>query len=218
MQFQISKFKIISKFMWLSFPLVGNLSFKKGLRTMPTGRQASRNDRNRCNAAYGSLKLLLTAYCLLLTLSSCGYHMIGSTLMPFNSITIKQVQNKTYEPRLEEKLHNALSREFINQGIKVQRAGGNVEIEATVNNFELGAIGAVDDKIKEQSIIMRVHIKLVDQGKTTEFRAMESPIKITFQSTGTVSESIIHKELAIEKACSEIAKEIVSRIILTYAK
>jgi hypothetical protein len=144
--------------------------------------------------------------------------MIGSTLMPFNSITIKQVQNKTYEPGLEEKLHDALSREFINQGIEVRRAGGNVEMEASVNNFELSAIGAVDEKVKEQSIIMRVHIKLVDQGKVTEFRAMQSPIKITFQSTGTVSESVTNKERAIEKACSEIAKEIVSRIILKYAK
>jgi len=167
-------------------------------------------------------KALLTPYFLLLTsyflLSSCGYHMIGSTPMPFNSITIKQVQNKTYEPGLEEKLHNALSREFINQGIEVRRAGGNVEMEVSVNNFDLSAIGAVDDKVKEQSIIMRVHIKLVDQGKITEFKAMQSPIKITFQSTGTVSESIINKERAIDKACSEIAKEIVSRIILKYAK
>ncbi len=96
------------------------------------------------NAAYVHI-LLLTAYCLLLTLSSCGYHLIGSRLLPFNSITIKQVQNKTYEPRLEEKLHNALSKEFITQGIKVQRSGGDVEMEATINNFELGAIGAIDD-------------------------------------------------------------------------
>jgi len=144
--------------------------------------------------------------------------MIGSRLLPFNSITIKQVQNKTYEPRLEEKLHNALSKEFINQGIEVKRAGGDVEMEATVNIFELGAIGAVDNIIKEQSMIMRVDIKLVDQGQVTEFKNMESPIEITFQTTGTVAASVALKEQAAEKACNEIAKEIVGRIILKYAK
>ena len=215
MKIQNSKLKIANKFIGrvtcLSFPLVGNLSFKKRLRT-------SRNDRNRCHAAYGPIKLLLTACCLLLTLSSCGYHIIGSRLLPFNSITIKQVQNKTYEPRLEEKLHNALSKEFINQGIEVKRAGGDVEMEATVNIFELGAIGAVDNIIKEQSMIMRVNIKLVDQGQVTEFKNMESPIEITFQTTGTVAASVALKEQAAEKACNEIAKEIVGRIILKYAK
>jgi outer membrane lipopolysaccharide assembly protein LptE/RlpB len=166
--------------------------------------------------------LVIVSYFLLLTsfflLSSCGYHLIGSRLLPFNSITIKQVQNKTYEPGLEEKLHIALSKEFISQGIEIQRAGGDVEMEATINNFELGSIGAIDDKIKEQSIIMRVYIKLDDHGDITEFKSMESPIKITFQTTGTVTESVAHKEIAAEKACNEIAKEIVGRIILKYAK
>ena len=61
-------------------------------------------------------------------------------------------------------------------------------------------------------------LKLKDGEKITEFRSMESPIKITFQSTGTVSESVAFKERATDKACSEIAKEMVSRIILNYAK
>ena len=161
---------------------------------------------------------LLTAYCLLLTLSSCGYHITGSRLLPFDSITIKQVQNKTYEPGLEEKLHNALSKEFISQGIEVQKASSDVELEATITTFALGSIGAINDKIKEQSIILKVYIKLVDHGDITEFKTMDSPIKITYQTTGTVVESVARKERAAQKACDEIAKEIVGRIILKYAK
>ncbi|RJQ48019.1 MAG: hypothetical protein C4538_04490 [Nitrospiraceae bacterium] len=144
--------------------------------------------------------------------------MIGSTHLPFRSITIKQVQNRTYEPRLEEKMHIALSKEFINEGIEVRAAGGDVVLEATVITFQLGAIAAVDDKIKEQSILLRVDLKLNDQGRVTEFRSMESPIKITYQAAGSVTESVAFKDRAIDKACSEIAKEMVSRIILTYAK
>lgn len=162
--------------------------------------------------------LLFAVCCLLFTVSSCGYHMIGSTSLPFHSVTIKHVQNKTYEPRLEEKMHNALSREFINQGIEVMNAAGEVELEATVTYFQTGAIAAVDERIKEQSIIMHVDMKLTDQGKVTEFKSMKSPIKITFQSTGTVTESAALKDKATDKACSEIAKELVSRVILMYAK
>jgi hypothetical protein len=153
-----------------------------------------------------------------LLLSSCGYKIIGSRFLSFDSVTIKSVQNNTYEPRLEERLHNALSSEFISQGIEVKASDADIDLEATITAFELGAIGAVDDTIKEQEIIMLVDIKVIDEDMVTEFKAMRSPIKITFQTTGTVSQSVSHKERATDKACVEIAKEIASRIILSYAK
>lgn len=158
--------------------------------------------------------------CLIFSLlvPSCGYHIIGSRSLPFQSITIRPVQNKTYEPGLEERLHNALSTEFMNQGIGVTTSGGNVELEAVITLFQLGAIGVVDETVKEQELLMRTDIKVSDNGRVMEFENATSPIKITFQSTGTVSESVSQKERAADKACREIAKEIVSRIILNYAK
>lgn len=155
---------------------------------------------------------------LALFISSCGYRVVGSSLLPFESINIDHVKNETYEPRLEDRLHLALSKEFINQGIAVNRTGSEVMLEATVTKFELGAIGAVDEIIKEQELVMTVDIRIVGKDKVMEFKSMQSPIKITFQTIGTVSDSVAHKETATDKACSEIAKEIVGRIIILYAK
>jgi len=153
-----------------------------------------------------------------LTLLSCGYRVIGSKFLTFESVTISAVKNRTYEPRLEEKLHNALSHEFINQGIEVKAAGGDVDLEATVTLFQLGAVGAVDEIIREQEIILEADIKVDDQGKIAMFKSMRSPLKITFQSTGSVNEAAARKDIATEKACSEIAKEIVGQLIVRYAK
>ena len=155
---------------------------------------------------------------LLLFLTSCGYRVVGSNFLPFDSINIKHVENKTYEPRLEESLHMALSKEFINQGIEVTISGDDVVLEVTVIAFELGVVGAVDETIKEQELIMKADIRIIDKGKTTEFKSMKSQIKITFQTTGTVTDAVVQKEAAIDKASSEIAKEIVGRIILKYAE
>jgi hypothetical protein len=162
--------------------------------------------------------LILASLIFTLCASSCGYQIIGSRPLSFNSVTIKPVQNKTYEPRLEERLHDVLSKEFLNQGIEVKAKGGDVEIEAIVTTFRINTIGIVEEVIKEQELIMLVDVKLSDNTGVTEFKAMRSPIKITFQSTGTVSESVAHKKRATDKACREIAKEIVGRIILSYAK
>lgn len=152
------------------------------------------------------------------SLISCGYHMTGSRILPFHSITIKPVKNNTYEPGLEERLHNALSNEFINQGIEVKSSGGDVELETTVKIFQLGAVGAVDEIVKEQELFMQVHITLKDKDRVIDFKSMQSPLKITFESTGTVSETVARKDRATDKASKEIAREIVSQIIIRYAK
>lgn len=161
---------------------------------------------------------MLLFFSFIFLVSSCGYRMIGSKFLPFDSITIKPVLNQTYEPRLEEKMHNALSEEFIRQGIRVKADGSTVYLETVVTNFGLSAVGMDDEKVVEQSISMNVNVKIVEAGKATEFRSMRSPINITFQSTGTVSETVANKERAIDKASREIAKEIVSRIIIRYAR
>jgi hypothetical protein len=143
---------------------------------------------------------------------------VGSKHLHFKSVTIKPVENKTYEPKLEESLHRALSEEFISQGIKVVAYDGDISIETKINIFELGSIAAIDENVQEQSITMRVDVKILDEERVIEFVAMESPIRIIFQSTGTVSDSVIHKERAIDKACSEIAGEIVGKMVLRYAE
>jgi hypothetical protein len=143
---------------------------------------------------------------------------VGSKHLHFKSVTIKPVENKTYEPKLEESLHRALSEEFISQGIKVVAYDGDISIETKINTFELGSIAAIDENVQEQSVTMRVDVKILDKERVIEFVAMESPIRITFQSTGTVSDSVIHKERAIDKACSEIAEEIVGKMVLRYAE
>jgi hypothetical protein len=161
--------------------------------------------------------LAVFVFCLTL-LFSCGYRIVGSKYLPFDSVTIRPVKNRTYEPRLEERLHNALSKEFVLQNIKIAPADGDIDLETVIKTFELVTIAAVDEKVKEQAIVMHVDVRIIDNGKVTEFRSMKSPIKITFQATGTVSEAVAQKEGAIDKTCAEIAKEIVSKVIIKYAK
>jgi uncharacterized lipoprotein YajG len=149
---------------------------------------------------------------------SCGYHMVGSRPLPFRSVTINQVKNMTYEPKLEERLHNALSSEFISQGIRVMAMNGDVELNATVTTFQLATIAHIDERVQEQLIILKVDVDINDGEQTIQFRDMQSPIKITFKTTGTVSESVVEKERATDKAFSEIAREIISKGIIRYAK
>ncbi len=101
---------------------------------------------------------------------------------------------------------------------QARAAGGDIHIEAVITAFELRAIGAVDERVKEQMIDINIDFRIIDDGRVTEFKAIKPPVKITFQSEGSVVDAVAHKERAIEKASSEIAKEIVSKIVIKYAK
>ncbi len=65
---------------------------------------------------------------------------------------------------------------------------------------------------------MLVDIRLLDKGNVIEFMSMGSPILITFQTTGTVPQTVDLRNRATIKASREIARDIVSRIIMNYAK
>ena len=79
--------------------------------------------RNKETGSENRASIFLKGMILVLALFiySCGYRVVGSSFLPFESINIKHVKNETYEPRLEERLHLALSKEFINQG-KISRS------------------------------------------------------------------------------------------------
>ena len=177
-----------------------------------------KRENSKCCIKKTGVFYLLLVTCYLLLLSSCGYHMVGSRFLPFDSIYIKHIDNRTYEPRLEEKLHNALSEEFINQGIKAEGPSADITLDVAITRFELGAIGAVDESVREQQIIMLVDIKVIDKGDVIEYHSMGSPVPITFQTTGTVPQTVDLRDRATIKASKEIAKDIVSRIIMNYAK
>ena len=161
--------------------------------------------------------LLLFISCSLL-FSACGYQMVGSKLLPFNSVIIKPVVNRTYEPKLEDYMHDALSREFLSQGIMVVADGNGAVLDVSINRFELSAIASVDDKVQEQAISMTYDVSIEEGGRVKEFDSLQLPVRITFHSSGTVSESVIEKQRAIERSCSEIARDIISKIILRYAE
>ena len=63
--------------------------------------------------------LLFTIHCSLFTVSGCGYKFQGRATLPFDSVRIGRIENRTFEPKLEDKLQKALADELIKNGISV---------------------------------------------------------------------------------------------------
>jgi outer membrane lipopolysaccharide assembly protein LptE/RlpB len=157
--------------------------------------------------------LLLTAYCLLLTICGCGYTMHGKSSLPFDSIQIGTIENTTVEPKLQDKLYQSLTEEFIKQGIRVS-PDANYKLEGTINLFDLRILSEKNGIATEYEVIISGDFQLtMPSGDVQDLKGIGSPFIVSFQSQDLLEDVIANKERASEKAIGDMAMEIVGNLI-----
>ena len=155
----------------------------------------------------------LVSFCLLLTVCGCGYTIHGRASLPFDSIQIDRIENKTLEPKLQDMLYRALTEEFLKEGISVRAQAGH-KLSGTINKFNLKVLSEKSDVASEYEVVILGDFKLVDpSGKIKKFKGIGSPFIVSFAGAGSLNELIANKELASERAIRDMAMEIVAALL-----
>jgi hypothetical protein len=155
----------------------------------------------------------ICVFCLLLAIYGCGYTIHGRSSLPFDSIQIANIENRTLEPKLQDMLYRALTEEFLKEGISVQSPSGH-KLSGTINKFDLKVLSEKSDIASEYEVVIRGDFKLVDPtGKVKDFKGIGSPFIVSFSGSGALNELIANKELASEKAIRDMAMEIVAALL-----
>ncbi len=156
--------------------------------------------------------ILFSVFCFLCFVG-CGYTIHGRASLPFDSIQIGKIENITVEPKLQDKLHKALTEEFLKQGIAVYPDAG-YKVIGTINQFELRILSEKADIATEYEVLIKGDFKLINpSGNIKEFKNIGSPFIVSFSGSGPLEELIASKELASERAIRDMAMEIVSTLI-----
>lgn len=143
----------------------------------------------------------------------CGYTIHKKTELPFDTIQVTSIENKTLEPKLQDRLCNAITLEFLKHGISVQKSAG-YKLDGIIKKFELKVLSEKSDIAVEYEITIIGDFKLTGpDGKTKEFKNIGSPFIVSFSSTGLLNELIANKENITEKAVKEMAADLVATII-----
>jgi hypothetical protein len=159
-----------------------------------------------------SLALFIVS-CLLLAVAGCGYSIHTKATMPFQSIRIVRIENKTVEPKLQDKLYLALTEEFLKEGVAVS-PDASYKLTGTINSFELKILAEESDVATEYEVIIKASFELTDpSGKKKEFKDIGAPFIVSFAGAGPLNELIASKEVASEKAIRDMATEIVGVLI-----
>ncbi|MEW6003417.1 MAG: LptE family protein [Nitrospirota bacterium] len=157
--------------------------------------------------------ILFIFHCSLFTLFGCGYTIHGKAALPFESIQIGKIENRTLEPKLQDKLYKALTEEFLKNGIAVYPDAG-YKLSGMINIFELHILSERAGTAVEYEVNIKGDFRLIDpSGTIKDFRNIGSPFIVSFSGTGVLEEVIAFKEQASERAVKDMAMEIVAALI-----
>lgn len=154
--------------------------------------------------------LVVSLSCLFI--SGCGYTLQGRASLPFSSITIGKIINKTFEPGVEDRMQLALVDELMKDGFTIDNSRQH-RIDGVINSFELRTLSTKAGVAVEYEVVVRGDFSLTEgTGKTRPLRNSGVYI-VSFLSTDSLQGVMAMKEKAIERALKDLSSEIAASIM-----
>jgi len=161
------------------------------------------------NAVRLILCSILASACLL---SGCGYSVHRQSELPFTEIQIGTIENKTLEPKLQDKLHKALTEEFMHNGIMVT-PGADTKLSAVIRDFEMKILSEKDDITVQYRIFIQADFSVFYKNGKTEIRKMDTPFIVTLTAANALNKLLATKEPVEEQAMRDVAMRLVGTLI-----
>ena len=148
---------------------------------------------------------------LALFVSSCGYTLQTKADLPIDTISIGRIENRTTEPKLQDRLNRILGETFAQYGFRVDHS--RYVIEGEITGFELLPVAEQSSIAAQYQISTKANFRLVDtvSGKSIPLTA-SSPFITYFNSSGKLESILAQKELATVSALGNLSQEMVRQI------
>jgi outer membrane lipopolysaccharide assembly protein LptE/RlpB len=142
----------------------------------------------------------------------CGYTIQGKADLPFQTIAIDKIVNKTFEPKLEDRMQIALVNELMVEGF-VMDSSSAYRINGAITQFELRTLSEKSGVATEYEVIIKGDFRLIDpSGKARELRNRGVFI-VSFSSSEQLQTVMALKELATDRALKDLSSEIVASLM-----
>lgn len=169
--------------------------------------------KGNCPKAPNSSSLLLTAVLLVFALSGCGYTLQTKANLPFDAITIGSIENRTLEPKLQDRLNRALAETFMEYGFRIV-PNARYRLDCDITNFSMKTLSEKELTAVEYEVSIRAVFRLLDAEKDSVKQiVVDNPFVTSLSAVGTLQTIMSGKELASERALKDIAGEVARRII-----
>ena len=145
-------------------------------------------------------------------LSGCGYSVHRQSDLPFSEIQIGIIENNTLEPKLQDKLHRALTEEFMQNGIMV-RPGADTKLSAVIREFDMNILSEKNEITVQYRVIIHADFSIVYKNGKKDITNMNTPFIVTLTASNALNKVLATKELGEEQAMRDIAMRLVGTLI-----
>lgn len=159
------------------------------------------------------ITLVLIALILNLTLQSCGYNLHTRADLPFQEIYLRNVENSTLEPGLQDNVRKIAYQTLIDNGFTVTLTSQRV-LDIQIKNYRLITLSEIGLNTVEYQIVMEVRAILYNEkgDKIKEFTP-SSPFTTYFRTTRDLSSIIADKAIATNSLIRDICDDMVRKLI-----
>jgi outer membrane lipopolysaccharide assembly protein LptE/RlpB len=147
--------------------------------------------------------------------AGCGYSIHRKADLPFTEISIGKIENRTFEPKLQDKLRRALVEEFAKNGITVTPAA-KTQLSGVIHEFKMVSLSERDDITVEYSVKMETDFTFRDSaGKVREIGRKGKGLQfiISFGGSGALADTLAARDAAEQRAMADIALQVVGTLI-----
>lgn len=157
-------------------------------------------------------KLLLLLLSFTLLTVSCGYSIHTKADLPFQEIYLRNVENLTLEPGLQDKMRKIAYQTLADNGFTLNSSANKV-IDIQIKNYRMVTLSEIGLNTVEYQIVMDVKVNFYEgQQKIKEF-SPSSPFITFFRTTRDLQSVIANKELAIESLLRDICEDMIRKLI-----
>lgn len=158
-----------------------------------------------------SVRVLISAICLL-SLSACGYTVHGRANLPFRSVSLGKIVNKTFEPKLEDRMQVALAEELLKNGFSLENNADH-KIEGVIKTYELRVLSEKGGVADQYEVVINGDFRLLDSSGASKPLRGGGIFIVSFKSAGTLPEVMAQKDRATARALRDLSSEIVASMI-----
>ncbi len=159
------------------------------------------------------MKKVLILFLSIIFTVSCGYRIHTKAGLPFQSIYLRNIDNQTLEPGLQDKMRKIAYQTLIDNGFSVTSSSDRV-LDIQIKNYRLSSLSEIGLNTVEYQILMNVKVIMYDTSgeKIKEFNPV-SPFVTYFRTTKDLASIIADRNLAIERLMHDICDDMVRKII-----
>jgi len=157
--------------------------------------------------------LFILALLSLSFIYGCGYSVYTKADLPISEIYLRNVENNTLEPGLQDKMRRILYQTLVQNGFEINSSANRV-IDVKITNYRLVTISEIGLNTLEYQLLLDVQATLYDNegNKIKEIKA-SSPFNTYFRTIRDLQSLIADKNLAIESLFRDICESLVRDLI-----